>query len=808
MFGTKYRLTSVNKTNLQRLLVICGVIVLTLLACNLASGKNQAAAKPKPQAVAASGQFLSAVTASLGQHSHPRLFFTAADISALQAEANASHRDIWEPIKNYTQSQLGTKPQVNSVSRLQLETYRNFGNQLIAFAFTCVISQQPNYCDLAKTYLLTFAGWQQWGEANQRSLGLAHMLMGNALAYDWLYNQLTPDERQTVRQSLAGWSQKLYEASTKVETVTAWNNWWRDAYAQNHYSTIHSALGMAGLALLNDDDRAPGWVSYAADRLTRVQSLQNGIDDGTWHEGMGYQNYDLTMSLPFWVNLKNVTGVDLFAPNYLKNYTYWRIYNHLPNTVQFIMAFGDFGWWWGNSYKAQNILRFIAHQYSDGHAEWMAQQLIAADGRQADVQAAPWYVFEFLYYDPSIAAQPPTDLPLSRVFPDLEGVIWRTGWGPNDLVFGLKTGAYGGRYAFNAFTQQQYPWDPPCPSWSCPLNEGHDHDDTNTFYLYKSGAWLAPETADVHNYATRFHNTLLIDGKNQYRPRQSRDPQQFVGSDGFLAATASTPNFDTVAANATRRYRNIKGLTDFTRYVVFVRPDYLVMLDNMAADSPHRYQWVSHVGEQATVADNWVQAAAGGGQILGIGVVSPEPFETATGNDGQPFVRLQPAQNTANVRFINVLYPTDVAGWPTRPGLTLLDDTGTAAAVSVQLNDGSQRTDDILVNYGAAGAKTTVAHYAFDGQTAVIARDAAGKLARLFVAGGTFVQDVAANQMLVTNLAAAEPFEAIYADQSLAISGNLQTDVTLYAPQVQTVTINGQLQTFSRSNDYITVNAQ
>ncbi len=268
----------------------------------------------------------------------------------------------------------------------------------------------------------------------------------------------------------------------------------------------------------------------------------------------------------------------------------------------------------GSSYKPQNLLRFIAREYKDGLAEWVSQKLIAADGPASDVWSSPWYVFEFLYYDPSIVAQAPTQLSTARVFPDQESVIWRTGWDENALIFGLKSGALGGRFAFDTFVQGVYPWDAPCEQTGCQLNVGHDHHDTNGFYLYRAGRWLAPETVGVGKSAAAFHNTLLIDGQDQYGPPDQdfwAVPSGFKNSDGFLAVTAHTPDFDYLAANATGRYQNIGGLQDVTRHVLFVQPNYFLMLDNLAANTAHTYTWVSHFGESVALEGDWIRGAVG-----------------------------------------------------------------------------------------------------------------------------------------------------------------------------------------------------
>jgi len=41
---------------------------------------------------------------------HPRLFFGPGEIPTLQAEAATTHQEIWIPIRDYVDSQLGTSP--------------------------------------------------------------------------------------------------------------------------------------------------------------------------------------------------------------------------------------------------------------------------------------------------------------------------------------------------------------------------------------------------------------------------------------------------------------------------------------------------------------------------------------------------------------------------------------------------------------------------------------------------------------------------------------------------------------------------
>ncbi len=204
----------------------------------------------------------------------------------------------------------------------------------------------------------------------------------------------------------------------------------------------------------------------------------------------------------------------------------------------------------------------------------------------------------------------------------------------------------------------------------------------------------------------------------------------------------------------------------------------------------------------------WVRGSAGGGQILGIRVVTPQLFQATTGNDGRPYVQIQPTVPVDNMRFIHILYPTDDVSWNTKPTVLSVDDNGNVAAVRVQMNDGSGRSDDVLLTYSQPTSTTGVGAYAYDGQSAVITRGADGSLEKLFLDDGTFVKDQKQGKVLVSGLGGDVPFEVSYSDRTAAVYGRIRTAVTLYAPQVERLTINGLPSPFARSGDNITFRSQ
>lgn len=745
-----------------------------------------------------------ALTATAQQH--PSLFFGSDEIQSLRSKASGSHSAIYAQIKAFADAELKTSPGSQPGDQ---STIRLAGDRLIAQAFTYIISGDVKYATLAKNYLLKYATWNLWDTApDTRDLGLAHMLIGNALAFDWIYDTLTASERSTISAALGKHAYKMYEASRATSNVSGWNNWWNNSYMQNHAIIDKSALGLAGLALIGHDSRAQSFVDEAAAGWQRIKTLLDGNADGSWHEGTFYGAYAIGKALPFLQNLRRLQGTDLFPHQYLKAYPAWRVYNYLPNSIEMIMPGGDFEYSWGDI-SSPGILRFSAREYRDGNSQWLADRIVAARGRAANAYQAPEAVLEFLYFDSAVSAAAPTALAKSRVFKNLEGVVWRTGWGASDIVFGFRTGAYGGRHAYDSWVANQYPWSPrPSTGTSTQLNVGHDHDDMNGFYIHANGSWLAPET-DVYSAAgTEYHNSLLIDGKGQTRPQDDNwniYPQNGSRSDGKLEAVTGTPNFDYLKADATRRYNHIGGIEEYRRHILFVRPNYFLVLDNLQANAAHAYDFVSHFQSSVAVEGGWVKGSGANGQVLGIAMVAPASVKATTGNDGRPWVRIRPASNVDDVRLVNLLFPTTTANWAKKPTVSQEADNGSAVAVNVAMNDGSNRKDSIIIAYKQLTGSAKIGSWSFDGTVAVVSRTGSA-ISKIFVSGGTTLSD--ATGVLAQGMSASKTYEFGLSSKTVTTSkkvknATVEETIRLFAPGVATVTLNGQNVSFVRDGNYV-----
>ncbi len=816
---------------------------------------------------------------------HPRLFFTAKEIPMLRQQAVTTHAYIWQPIQKFAQLTLTQVSGIRNMKPMPCENTgkpANYaGDVLIPLAFSYVITGDSVYADAAKTVLLTYSAWSSWGldgvcdaDVRDTDLAVAHLLLGSSIAYDWLYDRFTPEEHATITQALIKHANDLYETSAGIANPAhPATGWWRNTFTSQQHIVNSSAFGLAALALEGETRHAQTWLEQAVRHGNIHQALLQGITDGTWHEGNESQTSMLGMSLPFFYNLRKITGLDALPHRYYQALTAWMTYNWLPESTRTVISHGDMTWGYPLGHQ-HAILSFIAGEYQNRQAQWLIEQLDAVQPRTPKPWHAPWYVFEFLFHDPMVFSEPPDGLPTSRTFADLSGVIWRTGWGANDLVFGLKTGAHGGRFAHDTFIEKQYPWNTNLSidydGDGIGFDTSHDHQDTNTFYLWQGNVQLTGELtghADDHPMysQTSVHNAVLIDGKGQMRPRDTISGAKDF--DGTLKAVYVTDNFNYLIADATNRYANVETQAPapetsdvdssdpktsdvettviarvakrIMRHVLFVKPSYLIMIDDLAAEEVHEYAWVAHVGKNVWRQGNWIRgeplayrndqddSTSASPLLLGVYVLNPSPFRVTIGVDdptnaagesadsepqpgrfrsfaGKPYIRVMPENLVETVQFVHVLYPTTIHDWNAKPDIRTLGIADPdAAGIRVLLNG----TQDHLINYGEQKSVTRD-EYTLRGAVGSVHKDPSGAVTALFLAHGTALFDrQGARQLIAAD--APVTLDVVYSAPWVRMSGAVTrgTTVTVYSPQWNDVTLNGQYVNATRQGDALTFTA-
>ena len=361
-------------------------------------------------------------------------------------------------------------------------------------------------------------------------LATGHQLYGLALVYDWCYHDLDDATRRTIRQTLIERASAMYQAAATGAV------WWRRSYLQNHLWVDTTGLAAAGFALFDEVDEASGWIGLPLEVFR--QSMAALGPDGASHEGVGYWEYGVEYLLKFMELSGTLLGTDLSQHDWWRNTARYALYLTLPRAAwtrsSCVVDLADCprGHWYGPDY----LLRRLAHLTRDGHAQWLAAETDAAGVASPE---ASW--LNLLWYDPTVAAHSPRDLPTLHHFEDMGIVSARSDWSGDESLVVFKCGPFLGHHAVS-----QFAYDP---------GGGHVHPDANHFVLFGAGAWLIRDDGYRPKW-TGQHNTLLIDGRGQ----MGEGAQWFRGDEPLahkarptIALVRSTDAFDHMTGRCHRR---------------------------------------------------------------------------------------------------------------------------------------------------------------------------------------------------------------------------------------------------------------
>jgi oligo-alginate lyase len=432
------------------------------------------------------------------------------------------------------------------------------------------LTKQVKYAAKLHAALEHYTSYVRWGGQGlvdrdpswHSELDTAQFCFGAGNGYDVLYHFLSPQQRQQIRDAIV----RLGIAPTLEDWITPGTRFHSfDSMGHNWWGVCVSGAGIAALALLGDDDRAPQWIdaldqgfvqwfTYDGNRLhNRIETFEP--DGGPSYEGVGYTGYGVT--------------------SYLRYLLAWK--NNFPQrkaaTMQFLTGLPEF--MLHTLYPAST--GNLQVNFEDCHIASTAADcilLLKACGVENEYGRAYLHYAHgpmqdpLPVYVPSSPSPANTALPLSKVYPKMGWAMMRDSWQNDATLLAVKSG---------------YTWN-------------HAHADASTFLLMHKGSPLVIDSGTCaysrHEYSSYYrqsiaHNVVLYDGKGQPAD-QINVGAKFRGSilnwfDGlglrYIGADATGPSAD----QATRHYRHFLWMGDV-----------LLILDDIATHRDVRLDWMLH----------------------------------------------------------------------------------------------------------------------------------------------------------------------------------------------------------------------
>jgi len=493
---------------------------------------------------------------------HPSLYFAADRIAELQdrkADASSYYHTLWLRFRADAIGYLD-----DDMMALD-ENDRPRAAKTLAF-WWILEGDSTALAQATNALLAAYEGVPQTGDKPYDEIYRATWLQNYAAAYDWVFDQLTPEQNIAIRQRIADETQYLRDNLMVGDRLAP--------RPHNHRSKPAWAMGTAALVLA-EHDQAADWLQHALEAANSVTRYQFS-SDGIYREGGHYWMYNAVNLIPFLWHYRNVAGVSLFE-DYRPAFE-WPIRirtgrGQIPNVE--------------DSYLKPAPTHMVAAAYRDAPTSLNPQADFAAicqwnfettrnisvnyTGATVDVT---WEIDEYILYDDSIAPAAPSAPP--NQFLKGGQVVFRNIW----------EAGYGDRYLlFHGVAEA----------------DNHNHPDQLSFFLAANDALLVPDAGygpngfsdDRRNswyLSAKAHNIVTADGYPPVTDHLIRAP--YVYNVTPESAYAMDSEFFAFAEKRSGYLR--PNDAHLRRAIGFIDQDFFVVADLAIGTAEHTYRTYLH----------------------------------------------------------------------------------------------------------------------------------------------------------------------------------------------------------------------
>ena len=625
-------------------------------------------------------------------NTHPRLLFNAARLEQIKAFYNSPEGKTYkDQVEGYVAG--CTVPADRKTSLAWGQEYGLFKLPMVALHYA--LTKDPASFEKSVAYLKWLAGTADWTEGGEPVVAdtpeayakvmdkLKHLgpydernsdttasftMVGAALTWDWLYNDLDPAFREMFRQVLWEHARVMYYGGHKFGNPEG--GYWRSVPAYNHRWFRDWGLTLAALGA-GEGKPEEQWLLGEVEK--EIRFMWDWLpSDGSQHEGPSYGSSAGGLGMAFAVS-DDLTGTHYLDAPFFRNvgiYTMETSASGMTETLRFADSAGG-----GKGCGCNPFFLKTAAMYKQADVMDGLRRILQLDvGKWGTVDSA-WE--PIIFDDPSIQGGHYSHLPISVFLPDLGISITRDSWQGNAVTAMFKCGPMGG-YKANS-------WRPTHkePGGGLPyLNVAHDHPDANSFIILGDGEYLAEPDGycEEPGKLSSSVNTILINGLGQVADGRSEGDawQQPGGGDmteqGKITAYKDAGDVVVVEGEAAGSYiaytdsktkKSRPGIDRFRRTFIWVKGGYILVFDDIRSSKPVEITWLMQGAKLSPVnaADGRYRLAKGNAQCE-FQLVADMPLKSkmgiSTANDHSKLMNWQQLQASADgtaARFACVADP-------------------------------------------------------------------------------------------------------------------------------------------------------
>ena len=248
---------------------------------------------------------------------HPRLILLDEDLPRIKEFVTTDpHGKTWYENAKRRAEGLYRRPVREHVlpdGRRLLSVSRDVRDRLYHWGFMYRMEGDRKWLDRAWQEMAAVVQFKDWNPYHY--LDTAEMMHALGIGYDWLYNDLTEQQRKTIREGLWQHGLRLSYAAYVGLDAEGSQGWRR--VTNNWNFVCNGGTSLAAMAVLDEMPKECSEILHLAYQYIQIP-IHHFEPDGAWWEGVGYWGYSMRYFLSYLRGLETAFGTDFGFVDALK----------------------------------------------------------------------------------------------------------------------------------------------------------------------------------------------------------------------------------------------------------------------------------------------------------------------------------------------------------------------------------------------------------------------------------------------------------------------------------------------------------
>ena len=424
------------------------------------------------------------VIKSVSSKAHPYILYDSSDVATLKEKVKSgyslkAYQYLETTAKKYIKASVSYDTLTGTAKAISGRMLQSYVAYLSTYG---MLNNNAQYLNKAVELVINAVNYGNitFYDSANGALSISDYGYAYSLAYDWLYNYMTNEQRKLLKAEMEEIGSWIYSNSSSL------NTWGSDEVrrkAWNWNAVTHGALGMICVSLGSHSD----WLNLAIDRMKGYYSY--AVDStGASVEGLHYIGYALNTLAVLDCAIYDSTGIEVME--------YYPAMQKLPEWSMYMTApYGNEQAAINQGTKLDNCAAtfYIINRFSQSTALWgweRTYNLHNGSGFTSDYAGNGWNIPALIYYENKNlkATEPNSSYNLIKTY-EKGLVIARDGWDTNDSMATFTSG-----WGYNG-------------CWN--------HPDDNTFTFFAKGESFVIDLGANFKKPSE-HNIILNDGVGMY----------------------------------------------------------------------------------------------------------------------------------------------------------------------------------------------------------------------------------------------------------------------------------------------------